>query len=67
MAGTTPGMAGRDLRDICEVAERRWASKIIRGQAAKGALPPLAEYLDAARQRLREMAGLPGSGPFQST
>jgi hypothetical protein len=23
-------MSGRDLRDICEQAERRWASKIIR-------------------------------------
>lgn len=36
--------------------------QIIRGQAPKGKLPPASEYLDAARQRLREMAGLPGDG-----
>lgn len=60
LAAATPGMAGRDLRDICAQAERRWASKIIRGKAPKGQLPPVAEYLEAARQRLREMAGLPG-------
>ncbi|KAL4458849.1 hypothetical protein ABPG75_013714 [Micractinium tetrahymenae] len=60
VAAATPGMAGRDLKDICEQAERRWASKIIRGQAPKGQLPPASEYLEAARQRLREMAGLPG-------
>ena len=46
--------------------------QIIRGQASKGQLPPLAEYLDAAQQRMREVAGLPGSGGgglvgFQST
>lgn len=62
VAAATPGMAGRDLKDVCEQAERRWASKIIRGQAPKGQLPPASEYLDAARQRLREMAGLPGDG-----
>ena len=27
LAAATPGMSGRDLRDICEQAERRWASK----------------------------------------
>lgn len=37
-------------------------AQIIRGQA-KQSLPPLAEYLAAARQRLREMAGLPGDDP----
>lgn len=28
VAHATPGMAGRDLKDICEQAERRWASKV---------------------------------------
>lgn len=59
VAAATPGMAGRDLKDICEQAERRWASKIIRGKAPKGQLPLLGEYLKAAHQRLREMAALP--------
>lgn len=34
----TPGLAGRDLKSICEQAERRWASKAsaghTRGQSA---------------------------------
>ena len=37
LAAATPGMSGRDLRDVCEQAERRWASKarfmIRKGQA----------------------------------
>ncbi|GAB4821726.1 hypothetical protein N2152v2_008772 [Parachlorella kessleri] len=57
LAHATPGMAGRDLRDVCEQAERHWASKIIRGKASKGQLPPLSEYLEAAQQRLKELAG----------
>ena len=51
-------------------AERCWASKIIRGQAQRGQLPPLGEYLQAAQQRLRELAGLPdgsGLGGYQTT
>ena len=28
LAHATPGMAGRDLRDVCEQAERHWASKV---------------------------------------
>lgn len=28
VAAATPGMAGRDLKDVCEQAERRWASKV---------------------------------------
>lgn len=29
VAGALPGMAGRDLKDISEQAERRWASKVL--------------------------------------
>ena len=28
LAGCTSGMSGRDLRDICEQTERRWASQV---------------------------------------
>ncbi len=31
VAAATPGMAGRDLKDVCEQAERRWASKASAG------------------------------------
>ncbi|EFN53357.1 hypothetical protein CHLNCDRAFT_26073, partial [Chlorella variabilis] len=39
VAAATPGMAGRDLKDICEQAERRWASKarLCGGGGAQGA------------------------------
>ena len=29
VAQASPGMAGRDLKDISEQAERRWASKVV--------------------------------------
>ena len=31
VAAATPGVAGRDLKDVCEQAERRWASKVCVG------------------------------------
>ncbi|KXZ51704.1 hypothetical protein GPECTOR_11g153 [Gonium pectorale] len=51
LAGRTDGMSGRDLRDVCEHTERRWASKIIRGEVREEELPPLAEYLASAEER----------------
>lgn len=51
LADRTRGFAGRDLRDACEQAERRWAAKIIRGEAPEGSLPPLSEYLAAVDAR----------------
>ncbi|XP_059297186.1 cell division control protein 48 isoform X2 [Lycium ferocissimum] len=59
-ARATEGLSGRDMRDVCQQAERRWASKIIRGQAPKdegtgGLLPPLQDYVDSARNRQRAL------------
>ena len=61
VAAATAGMSGRDLRDVAETTERRWASKIIRGvvgagkkgagRGGKQPLPPLEEYLASARSR----------------
>ncbi|XP_065879341.1 uncharacterized protein [Euphorbia lathyris] len=44
-ASVIDGMSGRDIRDVCQQAERSWASKIIRGQTDKAeqiqvGLPP---------------------------
>ncbi|BBH00700.1 P-loop containing nucleoside triphosphate hydrolases superfamily protein [Prunus dulcis] len=65
LATATEGMSGRDIRDVCQQAERSWASKIIRGQISKDGgeqgsilLPPLQQYLDSALNRLK---GLPTS------
>ena len=90
VAEATPGLSGRDIRDLAECAERRWASKvsrrrvgvwcvcrggrgggrgaeggtaaaawlqIVRGSVPQGELPPVGEYLDCARRRLRQVAG----------
>ncbi|XP_010539308.1 PREDICTED: uncharacterized protein LOC104813427 [Tarenaya hassleriana] len=57
LAQATEGMSGRDIRDVCQRAERTWASKLIRGQARKAdggkevSLPPLQEYLESAEAR----------------
>ncbi|XP_020573106.1 ATPase family gene 2 protein [Phalaenopsis equestris] len=54
-ASVTEDMSGRDIKDVCLQAERRWASKLIRGQvdkdAAEASLPPLEEYIKSAKQR----------------
>uniref|UniRef100_A0A061SM40 26s protease regulatory n=2 Tax=Tetraselmis sp. GSL018 TaxID=582737 RepID=A0A061SM40_9CHLO len=56
LAALTKGMSGRDLRDICEQAERRWASKVIRGDVQQEALPSLSEYSEMCGRRHRESA-----------
>eukprot|EP01018_Ginkgo_biloba_P002670 Gb_29440 [translate_table: standard] len=53
-AAVTDGMSGRDLRDICQQAERHWASKLIRGQVGDPSthgLPPIQEYMECAQKR----------------
>ncbi|KAI7746814.1 hypothetical protein M8C21_007721 [Ambrosia artemisiifolia] len=54
-AAATEEMSGRDIRDVCQQAERRWASKVIRGQVQKdedgASLPPLQEYMESASER----------------
>ena len=50
LAEVTPGLAGRDLKDLSEQAERRWASKVppcILQQVSTGHL----EQLMTERQR----------------
>lgn len=51
IASVTEGMSGRDLRDICEVAERHWASLIIQGKVSQDSLPCLDAYLTSVHAR----------------
>ncbi|CAJ1962570.1 unnamed protein product [Sphenostylis stenocarpa] len=55
LARVTEDMSGRDIRDVCQQAERSWASKIIRGlvpkEGEKAKLPALQEYIQCARSR----------------
>lgn len=59
LATTTEEMSGRDIRDVCQQAERLWASKIIRGQMTKdgeqACLPPLQEYIESATNRRKSL------------
>ena len=53
LAAATEGMSGRDLRDLCEQTERRWASKIIRKEADAEGLPAVVEYMESVMERRR--------------
>ncbi|KAL9273358.1 Proteasome-activating nucleotidase-like protein [Drosera capensis] len=61
-ASYTEGMSGRDIRDVCQQAERRWASKVIKAQdpkeAKEGSLPPLDEYTRSAESRKKSLLGI---------
>ena len=54
LAASSGGASGRDLRDICEAAERRWAARRVRKEAATEGrtLPPAAEYRTALEDRI---------------
>ncbi|KAL5972565.1 hypothetical protein ACLOJK_039370 [Asimina triloba] len=61
-AAVTEEMSGRDIRDVCQQAERHWASKIIRGEASgddseqrHGLLPPIQEYIQSANNRRKAL------------
>eukprot|EP00742_Colponemidia_sp_Colp-10_P006883 GILJ01007380.1.p1 GENE.GILJ01007380.1~~GILJ01007380.1.p1 ORF type:complete len:509 (-),score=64.39 GILJ01007380.1:188-1714(-) len=51
MAKRSDGLSGRNIKDICEEAERRWASKLIRGEVT-GDVPTVKEYEQALQARL---------------
>jgi len=50
LAEASEGYSCRDIKEVCENTERKWASKIIRGQA-DGPTPPLKEYLQQLKGR----------------
>ena len=56
LATASVGASGRDLRDICEAAERRWAARRVRKEAAakRCVLPPVSEYEAALMDRFAQ-------------
>ena len=52
IAAEAEGMSGRDLRDVCEITERRHAAKIVRNEKEMGSVPSVDEYFSALHQRL---------------
>ncbi|KZV16063.1 ATPase family AAA domain-containing protein 1-A-like [Dorcoceras hygrometricum] len=59
LASATAEMSGRDIRDVCQQAERHWASKIIRAQKDDHdkSLPPLEAYIRSALKRQAAISG----------
>mmetsp|Transcript_6524 Transcript_6524/g.16870 ORF Transcript_6524/g.16870 Transcript_6524/m.16870 type:complete len:553 (+) Transcript_6524:14-1672(+) len=57
LAAASAGASGRDLRDVCEAAERRWAARRVRKEASAHGrtLPPVAEYEAALRERIAQI------------
>lgn len=47
-------LSGRDISDICKDAERKWASKYIRGEVST-IEPDLTVYVESAIRRLDQM------------
>ena len=47
-------LSGRDISDICKDAERKWASKYIRGEVKK-IEPEISVYIESAKNRLHQM------------
>ena len=50
-AGT--GLSGRNIRDICEFVERRWARRLIGEGSAEPTAPPASLYLELVEARVR--------------
>lgn len=71
LARATEDMSGRDIRDVCQQAERSWASKIIRGQVPKDGeqaqLPPLQEYIECASSRQEALRSAAENRQFGSS
>ena len=53
LAAQSDGASGRDLRDVCEAAERKWAARRVRNEEVtrEQPLPPAEEYATALRRR----------------
>lgn len=54
LASVSGALSGRDISDICKDAERKWASKFIRGEV-KSMIPEVSVYKESTRQRKASM------------
>lgn len=59
------GLSCRDIKEVCEHAERRWVAKMIKKEVTDDT-PPLSEYMLCLSHRRREAGpGVEVSTPFQ--
>lgn len=61
IASITGGLSGRNLKDLCQAAERHWAANVIRGLASDArdqdvevSPPPVEVYIDAAKEKFNQ-------------
>ena len=61
LASITDGLSGRNLKDLCQAAERRWAATVIRGlgkdvsdEDAEISPPPIEVYVKAAKDKFNQ-------------
>ncbi len=52
LAISSEGLSGRNIKDVCEHTERRWASRILMGETL-GELPNLFAYLASLKTKLK--------------
>jgi hypothetical protein len=56
LATASHGMSCRDIKEACQNAERRWASKRVKQGRSVGDVPTLEIYLDCLRQRTEALS-----------
>ena len=61
LASITEGLSGRNLKDLCQAAERHWAAQFVRGlregvrdEEIDITPPPVEVYLDAAKEKFSQ-------------
>lgn len=59
LAVVSPQLSCRDIKEICEYAERKWASKVLKKEQT-AELPTLQAYMDAIKMHV---AGIARRGP----
>ncbi|RLN90941.1 hypothetical protein BBJ28_00010477 [Nothophytophthora sp. Chile5] len=56
LAAVSPQLSCRDIKEICEYAERKWASKVLKKEEM-AELPTLRTYMDAVKAHMGGLAG----------
>jgi SpoVK/Ycf46/Vps4 family AAA+-type ATPase len=55
IASITDGLSGRNLKDLCQAAERRWAAHLLRrGLESQVSPPPVDIYIEAAKEKFSQ-------------
>ncbi|RLN88792.1 hypothetical protein BBJ28_00008419 [Nothophytophthora sp. Chile5] len=55
LAAVSPQLSCRDIKEICEYAERKWASKVLKKEET-AELPTLRTYMDAVKAHMGGLA-----------